>query len=68
MSDKLITLSEEQVKRYLQLTDRIIFISLYSGVSLKLEYAQELKEIEQEIASLRFAIDAAIAARKLISS
>lgn len=66
MSDKLITLSEEQVKRYLHLTDRIMFISLHSGVSWKLEYAQELDEIKREIASLRSAIDAAIAARKLI--
>lgn len=68
MSDKLITLSEEQVKRYLQLTDRSIFISLHSGVSWKPEYAQELEEIDRELATLRPAIDAAIAARHLVNS
>lgn len=65
MSDTLITLSEEQVRRYLQLTDRSIFISLHSGASWKPEYAQELEEIDREIATLRPAIDAAIAARHL---
>lgn len=66
MSDRLITLSEEQVKRYLQLTDRSIFISLHSGIDWKPEYLQELEEINREIATLRVAIDAAIAARNLV--
>lgn len=65
MSDKLITLSEEQVTRYLQLTDRRMFIVMHSGASWKPEYAQELEEIDREIESLRTAIDAAVAARHL---
>ncbi len=65
MSDKLITLSEEQVTRYLQLTDRRMFIIMHSGASWKPEYAQELEEIDQEIAVLRTAIDTAVTARHL---
>lgn len=65
MSDKLITLSEEQVTRYLQLTDRRMFIIMHSGASWKPEYAQELEEIDREIAVLRTAIDAAVTARHL---
>lgn len=67
MSDRLITLSEEQVIRYLQLTDRSLFITMHSGASWKPEYAQELEEIDRELATLRPAIDAALAARKLVT-
>lgn len=65
MSDTLITLSEEQVVRYLQLVDRRMFIVMNSGITWKPEYAQELEDIDREIATLRPAIDAAIAARHL---
>lgn len=66
MSGRLITLDEEQVMRYLELVDRRMFIVMHSGVSWKPEYAQELEEIDQEIAVLRTAIDAAHAARHLV--
>lgn len=65
MSDKLITLSEDQVMRYLELVDRRMFIVMHSGVDWKPEYAQELEAIDSEIAVLRTAIDAAHAARHL---
>ncbi len=65
MNDKLITLSEEQMTRYLQLTDRRMFIVMHSGASWKPEYAQELDDIDREIATLRTAIDAAVTARHL---
>lgn len=65
MSDKMITLSEEQVMRYLELVDRRMFIVMNSGITWKPEYAQELEEIDSEIAVLRTAIDAAHAARHL---
>jgi len=66
MDDRLITLSEEQLIRYLQLTDRRMFIVMHSGISWDPEYSQELEEIDREIAILRTAIDAAIAARNLM--
>lgn len=58
-------LTQEQVTRYLQLTDRRMFIVMHSGASWKPEYAQELEEIDREIESLRTAIDAAVTARHL---
>lgn len=58
-------LTQEQVTRYLQLTDRRMFIVMHSGASWKPEYAQELEEIDREIAVLRTAIDAAVTARHL---
>lgn len=68
MSDKMITLSEEQVMRYLELVDRRMFIVMNSGITWKPEYAQELEKIDSEIAVLRTAIEAAHAARHLVQS
>lgn len=67
MSDRLIALSEEQVTRYLQLTDRRMFIVMHSGASWKPEYDQELKEIDRELVALRTAIDTALVSRKLVT-
>lgn len=68
MSDKMITLSEEQVMRYLELVDRRMFIVMNSGITWKPEYARELEEIDSEIAVLRTAIETAHAARHLVQS
>lgn len=67
MSDRLIALSEEQVTRYLQLTDRRMFIVMHSGASWKPEYDQELKEIDRELVALRTAIDTALVSCKLVT-
>jgi len=50
-------LTQEQVTRYLQLTDRRLFIVMHSGASWKPEYAQELEAIDQELAKLCEIVD-----------
>lgn len=67
MQDRLVSLSEQQITRYLELVDRRTYILLHSGVDWKPEYAQEMKSIDEEIAPLRQAIDAARTARRLVS-
>lgn len=67
MQDRLVSLSEQQITRYLELVDRRTYILLHSGVDWKPEYAQEMKAIDEEIAPLRQAIDAARTARRLVS-
>lgn len=67
MQDRLVSLSEQQITRYLELVDRRTYILLHSGVDWKPEYEQEMKAIDEEIAPLRRAIDAARTARSLVS-
>lgn len=67
MQDRLVSLSEQQITRYLELVDRRTYILLHSGVDWKPEYKQEMQEIDKEIAPLRRAIDAARASRALVS-
>lgn len=67
MQDRLVSLSEQQITRYLELVDRRTYILLHSGVDWKPEYEQEMKAIDEEIAPLRRAIDAARIARSLVS-
>lgn len=67
MQDRLVSLSEQQITRYLELVDRRTYILLHSGIDWKPEYAQEMKAIDEEIAPLRKAIDSARTARRLVS-
>lgn len=53
-------MTDSQVLRYLELTDRRIFIILHSGIDWQPEYEQELKDIDREIAILRKVIDSAL--------
>ena len=43
----------DQVTRYLRLLDRRMYIIMHSGADWKPEYAQELEDIDAEIAVLR---------------
>lgn len=57
-------LSQEEILRYLELVDRRLCIVMHSGVDWKPEYAQEMEDIDREIAVLRQKIDAAHTARQ----
>lgn len=57
-------LSQEEILRYLELVDRRLYIVIHSGIDWKPEYAQEMEDIDKEIAVLRQKIDAAHAARQ----
>lgn len=52
-------MTDEQVVRYTELTARRMEIVMHSGASWKPEYAQELEEIDAELAELRKHVDAA---------
>ena len=43
----------KQVNRYLDLVKRRLYILNYSGTDWKLEYTEELKQIEQELGQLQ---------------
>lgn len=68
MSDNGTVLNDEHVLRYLSLVDRRLYIVMHSGVSWKPEFAQELEDIDREIAELRKIIDAAHDDRDAASS
>lgn len=53
-------MTEKQVVRYTQLIARRMEIVMHSGASWKPEYAQELEEIDAELATLRQRVDAAL--------
>lgn len=53
-------MTEDQVVRYTRLTARRMEIVMHSGASWKPEYAQELEEIDAELAALRQQVDAAL--------
>ncbi len=57
-------LSQEEILQYLELVDRRLYIVMHSGIDWKPEYAQEMEDIDREIAVLRQKIDAAHAARQ----
>ncbi len=57
-------MTDEQVVRYTQLTARRMEIVMQSGASWKPEYAQELEEIDAELAALRQRVDAALEAKE----
>lgn len=50
-------MTEEEVRRYMELVDRKSFILLHSGASWKPEYAAELKDVDRELTGLRGIID-----------
>ena len=50
-------MTEKEILRYLLLADRKVIIYLNSGIHWKPEYAQELVNIDKELAQLRFLID-----------
>ena len=52
-------MTEDQVVRYTELTARRMEIVMHSGASWRPEYAQELEEIDAELAALRQHVDAA---------
>lgn len=52
-------MTDEQVVRYTRLTARRMKIVMHSGASWKPEYAQELEEIDAELATLGQRVDAA---------
>lgn len=52
-------MTEDQVVRYTRLTARRMKIVMHSGASWKPEYAQELEEIDAELAELCKHVDAA---------
>lgn len=43
----------KQVNRYLDLVKRRLYILNYSGTDWKLEYTEELKQIDQELGQLQ---------------
>lgn len=57
-------MTDEQVVRYTELTARRMEIVMHSGASWIPEYAQELEEIDAELATLRQRVDAALEAKE----
>lgn len=49
----------EQINRYLDLVKRRLFILNHSGIDWKPEYAEELKQIDQELGRLRLIVEQA---------
>lgn len=60
-------MSQDQVLSYLSLVERRCFILMHSGIDWKPEYAQELQDIDSQIAELRPVVDAAHARRCQVS-
>ena len=46
-------MTDTQVTRYLELTNRRLYIIMHSGASWKPEYASELDAIDQELKQIR---------------
>lgn len=58
-------MSDKDVCRYLYLVDRRLFILTNSGIDWKPDYAQEMGEIDRELARLRVLVDQAHEQREL---
>ena len=46
-------MTDQQVLRYLELVDRLLWINLHCGVDWKPEYGPELEAVRTELAELR---------------
>lgn len=46
-------MTDQQVLRYLELVDRLLWINLHSGVDWRPEYEAELEAVRAELAVLR---------------
>ena len=46
-------MTDQQVSRYLELVDRLLWINLHSGVDWRPEYEAELEAVRTELAELR---------------
>lgn len=57
-------MTDDQVVRYTRLMARRMQIVMHSGASWKPEYAQELEEIDAELATLGQRVDAALEAKE----
>ncbi len=50
-------MTDKEVRRYIDLVDRRVFIISHSGVDWKPEYAAELEAIDRELEDLRREVD-----------